>query len=275
MSPAKPTEDRVCVITGAASGIGAGLARHASSCGMRLVLADWDGHSLEQLASSLTGDALAIQTDVRKEDAVRSLASAAFDHFGSVDILFNNAGVLSSGRSWEIDDETWQRSLDINIGGVINGIRAFVPPMIAANRPSRIVNTASVGGFFPSPLMAPYTASKFAVVGLTEALAGELSAIESKVQVSLLAPGPVKTAIMDEDAPEESAQFMDALRTMADRRGMDADDFASLVFEAIDRGDYWIVPQPESLDDRLRERTAMILERRSPVTPAISKDADR
>ncbi|QJB70181.1 SDR family NAD(P)-dependent oxidoreductase [Parasphingorhabdus halotolerans] len=256
----------VAVITGAASGIGAGLAHHAASLGMKLVLADWDAPAVKEVADSLSTEVIAVPTDVRDEAAVQSLAEAAYDRFGEVDLLFNNAGVLSSGLSWEIDAATWQRSLDINIGGVVNVIRAFVPRLIAADRPSRIINTSSVGGFLTSPFMAPYSATKFAVVAISEALAGELIATGSKVHVSLLAPGPVKSAIMDEHAPAATAEFMTMLRDMNDENGMMPDEFAPLVFDAIERGEYWIVPQPEALDPALRERTEMILERRPPAS---------
>lgn len=256
----------VAVITGAASGIGAGLARHAASLGMNLVLADWDEAALQELAASLSTNVVAVPTDVRDETAVQSLAKATFAKFGAVDLLFNNAGVLSSGLSWEIDSATWQRSLDINIGGVMNVIRVFVPKMIGADRPARIINTSSVGGFLTSPFMSPYSATKFAIVAISEALAGELAALGSKVQVSLLAPGPVKSAIMDEQAPSETEQFMTMLRDMNEENGMTPDEFAPLVFEAIERGEYWIIPQPDMLDPALRERTDMILARKPPTS---------
>jgi NAD(P)-dependent dehydrogenase (short-subunit alcohol dehydrogenase family) len=127
----------VAVITGAASGIGEGLARHAASLGMKLVLADWDDAALTTVADSLPAEILAVPTDVRDEAAVQSLAQAAYQRFGEIDLVFNNAGVLSSGLTWEIDSATWQRSLDINIGGVVNVIRTFVPRLIAADRPAR------------------------------------------------------------------------------------------------------------------------------------------
>ena len=256
----------VAVITGAASGIGAGLARHAASLEMKLVLADWDEAALKEVADSVSTEAIAVPTDVRDEAAVQSLADAAFERFGEIDLLFNNAGVLSSGLSWEIDAETWQRSVDINIGGVVNVMRAFVPRLNAADRPARIINTSSVGGFLTSPFMAPYSATKFAIVAITEAMAGELAAMNSKLQVSLLAPGPVKSAIMDEEAPTETAEFMTVIRGMNDEHGMTPDEFAPLVFAAIERGDYWIVPQPEILDSALQERTEMILNRKPPVS---------
>lgn len=254
-----------CVITGAGSGIGAGLARHAASLGMNLVLADWNEAALKTVAEGLLASTLAIPTDVRDEAAVAALAKAAFDRFGQVDLLFNNAGVLSSGRTWEIDAATWQRSLDVNIAGVVNVIRAFVPRMIATDRPARIINTSSLGGFLTSPFMSPYSATKFAIVAISEALAAELAAIESHVQVSLLAPGPVKSAIMDEKAPAQTADFMEMLRGMNDENGMSPEALAHFVFDAVERGQYWITPHPEMLDGPLQARTEMIIGRRSPT----------
>ena len=232
---------------------------------MNLVLADWDEAALTRFAGSLHVEVLAIPTDVRDDAAVKNLAEAAYDRFGEVDLVFNNAGVLSSGLSWEIDGATWKRTLDINIGGVVNVIRAFIPRLIAADRPARIVNTSSLGGFLTSPFMSPYSATKFAIVAISEALAAELAAKQSKVQVSLLAPGPVKSAIMDEKAPAQTAGFMDKLRGMNDENGMSPDDLASRVFDAVERGEYWIFPHPEMLDAPLRDRTEMIVGRRPPT----------
>lgn len=252
------------VITGAASGIGAGLAREAVRRGMRVVLADWDGDALAALAKELGGQAHAYPSDVRDPAALEALAEAAFAQHGGVDLLFNNAGVLTTGLSWEISADAWQRSLDINIGGVVNGLRAFVPRMMAAGGPARIINTASVGGFLPSPFMAPYSATKFAVVALTESLAGELAALGSPIAVSLLAPGPVKTQIFRE-APTAAAQgFHQTMTDLLGAHGMAPEAFAGLVFAAIDRGDYWIIPQPEALDPALDARHAGIKARQAP-----------
>jgi NADP-dependent 3-hydroxy acid dehydrogenase YdfG len=138
----------VAVITGAASGIGASLARHAAACGMHVVLADVNADDITKLAAEIGDRALSVPTDVSVPEDVEALANVAFSKFGHVDFLFNNAGVLSTGNSWEIDREIWQRSIDVNIMGIVNALHAFVPRLLAAGRPSRIVNTASVGGFF-------------------------------------------------------------------------------------------------------------------------------
>ena len=265
----------VAVITGAAGGIGAGLARHAASKGMDLVLTDWDEVALKKVADSLATNILAVQTDVRDEVAVQALAEAAYDKFGKIDLVFNNAGVLSSGLTWEIDAATWQRSMDINIGGVTNVIRAFIPRMIAAKTASRIINTSSLGGFLTSPFMAPYTASKFAIVGISEALAADLNAVgHSHVQVSLLVPGPVKSGILDEAEPPQTSDFMKMMRDMTEEHGMSPDEFAPLVFDFIDRGEYWITPHAEMLDGGLKERTDMILERRAPIGELVDVEGE-
>ena len=262
----------VAVITGAGSGIGAGLARHASSLGMRVVLADIDKNALEATHATLAGDAIIVAADVRKMIDVEALAVQAYAAFGEVDLLFNNAGVLSTGLSWEIPADAWQRSLDVNIGGIVNGLRAFVPRLLAANRSARIINTASVGGFLPSPLMSPYSATKFAVVGLTEALAGELTMLKSPIGVSLLAPGPVKSEIFREPPPNASRKFVGAMLDMLGENGLTPDEFAPLVFDAVIRGDYWIFPQPDRFDNSFAARNEMITDRRAPTFYSIKSD---
>lgn len=263
---------QVAVITGAASGIGAGLAREAARRGMQVVLADRDAAMLEEVARSIGSAALAVPTDVTVPVELERLAEQAWAAHGQVDFLFNNAGVLSTGFSWEISPETWQQSLDVNIGGIVNGLRAFVPRLIAADRPARIINTASVGGFLPSPMMAPYSATKFAVVALTEALSGELAALGAKISVSLLAPGPVKSGIFREPPPGPARQFHDAMIAMLDAHGLTADEFAPLVFAAIERSDYWIIPQPEALDQGLAARNAIIAARQPPQFYMVETD---
>ncbi len=255
---------QVAVITGAAGGIGAGLAREAARRGMQVVLADRDAAAVQAVADEIGAAAMAVACDVTEPASCEALAHAAYAAHGQVDLLFNNAGVLSTGFIWEISPETWQRSLDVNIGGIVNGVRAFVPRMLAADRPARIVNTASVGGFLPSPLMAPYTSTKFAAVALTESLAGELKLIKSKIEVSLLAPGPVKSGIFREPPPGSAAKFHQMMTDLLDQNGLTGDEFAPLVLDAVERGEYWIIPQPEALEPGFSNRNAGIVARRQP-----------
>lgn len=260
----------VAVITGAASGIGAGLARAAKARGMRLVLADVSVAPLQALAQEL-GGATAVVTDVAAAASVEALAERAYAEFGQVDLLFNNAGVMAMGNSWEIEPQRWRRAIDINLFGVLHGIRSFVPRLLAAQRPARIVNTASVGGFLASPLMAPYSASKFAVVALSESLRAEMELLDAPVRVSLLAPGPVRTGIFGDPAgpgaSEATRGFAAQMVAMTEQYGITPDELAARAFAGIDDDRFWLIPQPEALDDGLRARTDGILARRTPTLP--------
>lgn len=262
-------EGGTAVITGAASGIGTGLARKAAALNMRLVLADINARQLDQVAADLNTEVLAVPTDVSDPAAVGALAQAAWERFGAVDLLFNNAGVLTSGFSWEISPERWEREFAVNVHGILNGLRSFVPRLLEAERPAHIVNTASVGGFLSSPLLAPYSASKFAVVALTESLYGELKLLKAPVGVSLLAPGPVHSGIFDDPFGESTdhpttQQFVETLRTMLTENGLDPDEFANRVFAGIQENKFWLLPQPEAIDEQLRQRVEDILARRNP-----------
>ncbi|MEJ6656461.1 MAG: SDR family NAD(P)-dependent oxidoreductase [Pseudomonas sp.] len=142
MSQALRIEGGTAVITGAASGIGMGLARHAAGLKMRLVLADINAQQLDSVAASLDTEVLALPVDVTDSAAVESLAAAAFDRFGQVDILFNNAGIVSTGLSWEISAARWQQEFDVNVRFIVNCILSFLTRILNANRPAHIVNTS-------------------------------------------------------------------------------------------------------------------------------------
>lgn len=257
---------KVAVITGAASGIGRGLAERGHARGLKLVLADRDAAALASLAASLDG-AIAVPTDVADPASVSALADAAWDAFGGVDLLFNNAGIMATGYVWEIEPARWDASINVNLKGILHGIRSFVPRMIAQGR-GHVINTASIGGFAASPLMAPYSVTKAAAVAITESLHAELVMIGAPVGVSLLAPGPVKTAIFDNpfgDIANPAAEgFVKELRHMLETYGLESAPFADKVYEALAEGQFWIVPQPEALDPMFKARVETILERRTP-----------
>lgn len=282
MTEAVRIKGGTAVITGAASGIGMGLARHAASLGMNLVLADINAAQLDTLASSLNTEVLPFVVDVRDEAAVESLAEAAFARFGHIDMLFNNAGILCTGLSWEISAERWQKEFDVNVYGVLNGLRAFVPRMLKAGRAAHIINTSSVGGFLPSAMMSPYSATKAAVAAITESLHSELRLLEAPITVSLLGPGPVQSAIFsDPVAIGETAsnpkvqEFAQMLRSMVSEYGLPPDKFAELVFEGIQKRQFWLFPQPEALDPALRQRMESILSKQNPPLSWGISDIDR
>jgi NAD(P)-dependent dehydrogenase (short-subunit alcohol dehydrogenase family) len=186
--------DKVALVTGAGSGIGAGMARAFAAEGMRLALADIEVEPVRALAAELRAfgtEAIAVQVDVASPEAVDALAERVLGALGSVHLVCNNAGVCQGGPVWEMTPNDWRWLLSVNLGGVINGCRTFVPRLIAQGEPAHIVNTASVGGFLSGATLGMYSTTKFAVVGYSEALAQELE--PHGIGVSILCPGAVNT----------------------------------------------------------------------------------
>ncbi|MBB4979899.1 SDR family NAD(P)-dependent oxidoreductase [Streptomyces nymphaeiformis] len=272
MTVAEVFRGRTAVITGASSGIGAGLARHAAGLGMKLVLADIAADRLAEFAGELSAtgaEVTAVVTDVADPASVEALADTAYTRHGAVDLLVNNAGIMAMGYSWEIPAERWDAMLRINIGGYVNGIRAFVPRMLERGEKAWVVNVSSIGGMLPSPLMAPYSVTKFGTLALTESLHYEMQMKGAPIQVSVVTPGSVKSEIFKaarpgETAPPEIAAFNDQLQAMADEHGLTPEEHAERVFEMIAEGKYWAIPQPEQLFPALQPRTDMILGQENP-----------
>ncbi|MEU6977094.1 MULTISPECIES: SDR family NAD(P)-dependent oxidoreductase [unclassified Streptomyces] len=272
MSAADTFAGRTAVITGASSGIGAGLARHAAALGMKLVLADVAADRLAAFAEELraTGaEVEAVVTDVADPASVEALADTAYTRFGVVDLLVNNAGIMAMGYSWEIPAERWDAMLRINVGGYVNGIRAFVPRMLERGEQAWVVNVSSVGGLLPSPLMAPYSVTKFGTLALSESLHYELLMKGAPIQVSVVTPGSVRSEIFKaarpgEDEPPEIAAFNEQLQRLADEHGLTPEEHAERVFEMVAEGKYWAIPQPEQLFPALQPRTDMILGQENP-----------
>jgi len=196
----KEFNDKVAVITGGASGIGRALADRCAKEGMKIVLADIEATALEQAERELEAagaQVLQVRTDVSKADDVELLARKTIDEFGAVHLLFNNAGVGAGGTVWNSTLADWQWVLGVNLWGIIHGVRTFVPIMLAQDTECHIVNTSSLAGLLPYHPSSPYQVSKFAVVGLSENMYNSLKQINSKIHVSVLCPGWVKTRIMD------------------------------------------------------------------------------
>ena len=268
---------RVAVITGAASGIGLGVARAAAREGMRVVLADIERPALEEAAAdvaALGAETLAVPTDVTDADAVDALARAAYERFGAVHLLHNNAGVFQAGVVWERTRADWEWVMGVNFWGVLNGIQAFVPKMLEGGEPGHIVNTSSVAGITTVAYTGPYVVSKFACASLTECLAHDFRAQSASIGVSCLVPGAVATGIARSgrnrpDEPPSEAQAPDhafveqALADLIAEKGREPDDAGEIVFAGIRAGDFWITTM-DDLDPLMEERYDAIRARQLP-----------
>lgn len=196
----KDFKDKVAVITGAASGIGRGMAETFAAAGMKIVLSDIEQPALETTTRALAAqgaDVHAVVTDVAKADDVERLAQASLSRYGAVHVLCNNAGVaVGAGvSSWKSTANDWNWIVGVNLMGVAHGIRSFLPIMIEQDTEAHIVNTASFGGLVASTTL--YSTTKFAVVGLSEGVYLELRRARLKPRISVLCPGHVDTHIME------------------------------------------------------------------------------
>ncbi len=274
----KDWQGSVCVVTGAGSGIGAGLARHALHLGMRVVGVDVSAAGLERLVDSVPQHREQLTTqvlDVTDPEAVGDFAAQVYARHGAINLLFNNAGVLVDGKCWERPLRDWRWIIDVNIMGVIHGIHHFVPRMLQQGQPARIINTASIGGLLGGgTYMSPYQTTKHAVVVLTESLYKELTAESDSVTASVLCPAEVATDIWHSDRlrPEEQhvtlgeaeQRFHDAVATSV-AAGPSPDDFAARVFEGVDAGRFWLIPDSGFMPF-LQQRTWDIAQQRDPDT---------
>lgn len=258
----KEFNDKVAVITGAASGIGRALAELCAQEAMKVVLADVEEGALaqaEQELRAIGATVLAVRTDVSKIDDVKLLAERTLNAFGAVHILFNNAGVWAGSNAWETPIEDWAWTLNVNLWGVIHGIQAFLPIMLAQEGESYIINTSSIAGLLSSHAIAPYQVSKHAVVALSEKLFYDLGENERKIKVSVLCPGWVQTRITEPERnrpPELQNNLAELTITpqmkatlqeyqQAVEKGMFPGDLAEQVFQAIHENRFYILTHPE------------------------------
>jgi NAD(P)-dependent dehydrogenase (short-subunit alcohol dehydrogenase family) len=195
---------RVAIVTGGASGIGRALSAALVARGDRVVLADLDGAAAEDVAERLRaggpGTATAAAVDVRDAGAVTALVTGTAERHGRLDLLFNNAGLGIGGPVEELSPAHWDRTLDVNLRGVLHGVQAAYPLMLRQGH-GHIVNTASLAGLLPMPGSAPYATTKWAVVGLSLSLRAEGAA--RGVRVSVVCPGGVDTPILDKGMPAD------------------------------------------------------------------------
>jgi NAD(P)-dependent dehydrogenase (short-subunit alcohol dehydrogenase family) len=276
----KTIEGRVAVVTGAASGIGRGLAETFVAAGMKVVLADVEEAPLAATTKALRdagGDVHAIRTDVSKPDEVEALARETLRKYGAVHVLCNNAGIgaIDVGGSWNRTLDDWRWILDVNLMGVIHGVHAFLPRMLEQGDEAHIVNTASLAGLVASGTL--YGTTKFAVVGFSENLYLELVRGGHKPRVSVLCPGFVVTNILDpyRNKPAELANVTPrgtdpqterllALAREQMKRGLSPRVVGEQVLAAIREERLWVLTHPEHtplIERRLNE----ILSGRNPT----------
>ena len=266
------------VVTGAASGIGLGLARRFAAEGMRLALADIEAEPLEAVAAELgaTGtEVLTVVTDVSDGAQVDALGDAVVETFGGVDLVCNNAGVGGGGMMQDLTTEDWQWVLGVNLWGVIHGMRVFLPKLVAQGS-GHIVNTASLAGLVAAPFMGPYNASKFAVVAISETTFHEMTITGSGVGISVLCPAWVRTriaesarnrpdALTNPPAPgdAEAGSNLAAIMQGLIDNGIDPADVADQVVDAVRTGRFWILTHPESVAS-VQARVDAIVQGESP-----------
>lgn len=261
---------KAAVVTGAGSGIGFALARRLVRDGMRVLLADVDRDALDAARRDLGAQAITQVTDVSDEHAVRELAERAFAELGTVHVLCNNAGVAGNSTApvWETPLETWQWVIGVNLMGVVHGLRAFVPRMLATGDEGHIVNTASLAGLLAFPAGGPYPASKHAAVVVTEVLALQLSRLGAPIGVSVLCPAWVDTRILDDernrpdrlrvDTPMLPRALHDELAVSMASTGLDPAVVADDVVDAVLTNRFYVLPNTE-WTPAIGERAARIM----------------
>jgi short-subunit dehydrogenase len=275
-----PFKQGTAVITGAASGIGFELAKMAAANQMNLVLADIQIDALNEKVKELQTSAekvVTLKVDVSVESDIKKLADLAFQSFGQVHLLCNNAGVGMNRTTWDHSHADWEWVMGVNLYSVTHAIRYFVPRMLDQKHESHIVNTASVAGLLSTAGMAAYNASKHGVVTVSETLYQELAEINSKVGVSVLCPAWVATNIHQSQrnrqdrfgshmAPPEgiSQSYEDRMSKAVHSGRLSATDIASAVFEAVKDKRFYIIPH-RKINQAIELRMNDILELRNPT----------
>lgn len=278
----KNFKDQVAVITGAANGIGFGIAERCAQEAMKIVLSDIETETLaeaEQKLRAAGADVISVQADVSNAQDVEKLAQKTIDAFGKVNFIFNNAGVSGGkGKSWERTLSDWEWTLGVNLWGVIHGIRTFVPIMLEQDTECHVINTASTAALISMPGDAIYSASKHAVISMSETLHLELEQIDSKVKVAVICPFFVNTNILTSERNRPEAQQSKTEQVPNAQEGRPADDawakaleqgqtpaeLANGVFQAIREDKFYIITDP-SMKPMAESRMQDIMQERNPT----------
>ena len=278
---------RTVVITGAASGFGRAMARRFSAEGMAVVAADVDADALDGLAADpgFSSPVRVVPTDVSDPSSVEALADLVFGEFGEVGVLCNNAGVGPMGTIWEVGVPEWEWVLGVNLWGVINGVRSFIPRMLESGKEGHVVNTASMAGLIAGREMTrwrlgAYAASKHAVVAISHTLFAELRTAGAPIGVSLLCPAAVNTRIWDVErlrprsgsepghpSSEEAERLQAQLRTGLELGNTPA-EVAEMVLEAVVEDRFYVFTSPGS-PQQVGRHVGDLLDLRNPPVPGL------
>ena len=286
--------DKLAVITGGASGVGFAIGEALAKEGAKVILTDIEAESLETSAKSLTDQSLNVHfrvADVSSPESMMELAKWCEAEHGPVHLLFNNAGVAPAELLpiWQTKPNDWQWAYGVNVMGVLHGIQAFVPAMMAHGQESRIINTCSGNGAFINLPSTPIdTSSKASVSSITEVLKLQLEQAESSIKVSILFPGPhtVRTKLFsaernrpeelarDPNAPEHPISSVEDMLEMMSSMGVEMEttepeEVASFCLAEIKKSNYWINPVNDKSEQAFKDRVQSILTRSDLPNPNI------
>jgi NAD(P)-dependent dehydrogenase (short-subunit alcohol dehydrogenase family) len=276
----------VAVITGAGSGIGAGIARAAALAGMTVVVTDIASARAIAVAEEIVaagGRAEPITIDVTDEQLVRALCDRVYRDIGEVRMLVNNAGIMNFGPSWELTTKQWRNVLDVNVMGVLHGITAFLPKMVESARRgkrSALVNIASLASIAALPMSTAYVMSKHAVLALSECLSLELTMEQLPIDVSVVLPGNINTqiyegSILSNGATDTGARIKKLLTGMASHHGMSPNQAGQIIFDKVRAREFWVATDPELTQQTVAGRVEFLRAPTRPQLPPAMVDALR
>ena len=235
---------RRVLITGAGSGLGRELALRYAALGNRVAAVDLDADRADETCKMLSGGGhLALVADVGSDSAMAALRAQVVGAWEGLDVLVNNAGIASGGRITDVSTAEWQRNLNINLMGVVRGVREFVP-MMEAQRSGRVINVASFAGLAGAPGLGAYGIAKAAVVALSEGLRGELH--DRGISVSVLCPSFFRTKLMQSCEGPGSEQIKHFVAKLMDRSPIDAAWVARFTIEESERGRFLLLPHKDT-----------------------------